>query len=403
VTALAAPTGRGALRYVLILGALAAFAPLSFDMYLPAFPELVRDLDASASLVQLSLTSCLLGVAVGQLVFGAASDSLGRRRPLLAGLAAYALASLACAAAPTVEALVALRLLQGFAAGAAVVASRAVVRDIHSGVEAARFFSLMMLVNGLAPILAPAFGSGVLELTSWRGVFVVLAATGVLLLGATGLGLPETNPPEQRRSSALGETLRGFAELLRHRGFVAYALALGLAIGGMFAYIAGSPFALQELHGLSPAGFALAFGVNAVGIMASGQANRALLRRFTQRALLRAGQVAILAGATMTVAAVVLEAGLAPLLVGLFVAVAPVGFVLPNATALALADHPHLAGTASALLGVAQFVVAAAVTPLVGVAGADSAVPMALAFLLLAIGGRAAIVLLSPRPPAPIP
>lgn len=370
-------------------------------MYLPAFPELARELGASASLVQLSLTSCLVGVAAGQLVFGSASDSLGRRRPLLTGLAVYTLASLACAVAPTAEALVVLRLLQGFAAGAAVVASRAVVRDIHSGVEAARFFSLMMLVNGLAPILAPAIGSGVLELTSWRGVFVVLAVTGVLLLAATGFALPETNPPARRRSAALGETLRGFAELLRHRSFVAHALALGLAIGSMFAYIAGSPFALQELHGLSPAGFALAFGANAVGIMACGQANRFLLRRFTPRALLRAGQLASLAGAALTFAAVVLDAGLPALLAGLFVAVAPVGFVFPNATALALADHPHVAGSASALLGTAQFVVAAAVTPLVGVAGADSAVPMAIAFLVLAAGGRAAIALLSRRPAAP--
>jgi len=387
----------GTVRLVVILGGLAAFAPLSFDMYLPAFPELATDFGASASAIQLTLTSCLVGVAVGQLVFGSLSDARGRRGPLLVGLVVYTIASALCALAPDALTLAGLRFVQGFAAGAAVVASRAVVRDLHSGTAAARFFSSLMLVNGLAPVLAPSIGSAVLEVTTWEGIFLVLAATGVLLVGAVALGLPETLPRERRREAGLRRVLAGFGEPLRDRWFVGHALALGLAVSGVFAYIAGSSFVLQDVYGLSARQFGLVFGVNGLGILVCGQLNRLLLRWTEPRRLLLAGLGASAVAGVGVLAAITADAPLGLVLAPLFVGVATIGFVMPNATALALTNHPHVAGSASALIGTTQFAIAAVVAPLVGIAGRDTALPLGIA---LAVLGTAALVtgIVVPRP-----
>jgi DHA1 family bicyclomycin/chloramphenicol resistance-like MFS transporter len=387
----------GTVRLVLILGGLAAFAPLSFDMYLPAFPELATDFGTSASAIQLTLTSCLVGVAVGQLVFGSLSDARGRRGPLLVGLVIYTVASALCALAPDALTLAGLRFVQGFAAGAAVVASRAVVRDLHSGTAAARFFSSLMLVNGLAPVLAPSIGSAVLEVTTWEGIFLVLAATGVLLVAAVALGLPETLPRERRREAGLRRVLAGFGEPLHDRWFVGHALALGLAVSGVFAYIAGSSFVLQDVYGLSPRAFALVFGVNGLGIIVCGQLNRLLLRWTEPRRILLAGLGACAVAGVGVLVAIVADAPLGLVLAPLFVGVATIGFVMPNATALALTNHPHVAGSASALLGTTQFAIAAVVAPLVGIAGRDTALPLGIA---LAVLGAAALVtgIVVPRP-----
>ena len=392
----------GTVRLVVILGGLAAFAPLSFDMYLPAFPELATDFGTSASAIQLTLTSCLVGVAVGQLVFGSLSDARGRRGPLLVGLVVYTVASALCALAPDALTLAGLRFVQGFAAGAAVVASRAVVRDLHSGTAAARFFSSLMLVNGLAPVLAPSIGSAVLEVTTWEGIFLVLAATGVLLVGAVALGLPETLPRERRREAGLRRVLAGFGEPLRDRWFVGHALALGLAVSGVFAYIAGSSFVLQDVYGLSPRQFGLVFGVNGLGILVCGQLNRLLLRWTEPRRILLAGLGASAVAGVGVLAAIAADAPLGLVLTPLFVGVATIGFVMPNATALALTNHPHVAGSASALIGTTQFAIAAVVAPLVGIAGRDTALPLGIA---LAVLGTAALVtgIVVPRPRAVAP
>ncbi len=369
-------------------------------MYLPAFPELADDFDASASSVQLTLTACLLGLGIGQIVTGPVSDALGRRRPLLVGLGVYVGASLLCAVSPSIYALAGLRFLQGLAAGAGVVTSRAVVRDLFTGPAASRFFSRMMLVNGLAPILAPTIGAAVLVFTSWRGVFVVLAGIGAVLLLGSWLGLRETVAPERRRTGGARESIRGFGKLLHSRTFVGYALGQGLALGAMFAYISGSPFVLQEIYGLSPRLFAASFGINAVAIVAGSQVNGFLVGRVAPRPLLLGGLGTLAGGGLALLAVVVLDAGLAGVLATLFVLTCSVGFIIPNATALALADHPHVAGSASALLGLTQFLVAAAAVPLVGVAGSDSALPMAAVIATLAVGAVAAIVTLTPAGPA---
>jgi DHA1 family bicyclomycin/chloramphenicol resistance-like MFS transporter len=376
-------------RRVLILGGLTAFGPLSLDMYLPALPALARGFSAAESEVQLTLTACVLGIAIGQVLAGPLSDTLGRRRPLMAGLALYTAASLLCAAAPAVPALTAFRLLQGFGAAAGIVIARAVVRDLHSGTAAARYFSMLMLVAGSAPILAPVIGGQVLRVTSWRGVFVVLGLFGAALLVASALGLRETLPADRRRSGELRDTLRTFGGLLTDRVFLGYALASGFAFAALFSYISGSPFVLQQLFGLSPQQFSAVFAMNAVGIVVSGQVNGRLVGRVGPGRMLTGGLVAIAAGGVTLLVVTVAGLGLAGILPPLFVVVASIGFVMPNCTALALSDYPRSAGSASALLGLSQFILGAAAAPLVGLGGA-SALPMAIvmaACSLLAVLG----------------
>jgi DHA1 family bicyclomycin/chloramphenicol resistance-like MFS transporter len=369
---------------LVILGSLAAFGPLSNDTYLSALPAIGDDLDASAASVQLTVTACLLGLAAGQLVAGPLSDRLGRRRPLLVGLAGYTVVSLLCALAPTVWALVALRLLQGLCGAAGIVIARAIVRDLHEGVAAARMFGLILVVTGLAPILAPIAGAAVLHVSSWRGIFVALAAVGAAISLATLVGLPESLPTERRRSDGLRRTLSVFGGLVRDRWFMGHGLATGLVFGAMFAYIAGSPFVLQEIYGLSPVAFSLLFGLNALGIVGASVVGSRIVGRVRPRTLLTAGLVQACLGAALLVLAVVLDLGVVAVCAALFLVVSAVGLVSPNATALALTEHPETAGSASALLGLLQFVVGALAAPLVGVAGAEDALPMALTIAALA-------------------
>jgi DHA1 family bicyclomycin/chloramphenicol resistance-like MFS transporter len=386
-------------RLVLILGSLSAFGPLSIDMYLPAFPSLSKDLHAGPSAVQLTLTACLIGLAVGQLVAGPLSDTLGRRRPLLVGLVCYTVLSAACFVAPSVYALAGLRLLQGFGGSAGLVIAGAAVRDRYAGVAMARFLSTLMLVNGLAPIVAPVIGGQLLRVTSWRGVFVVLTGFGLVLLVACIAWFDESLPPERRRPGSLPDTMRSFGELLRDRKFAGYALAGGLAFAAMFAYISGSSFVLQDIFGLSPQQFGLVFGTNALGIVVVGQLNRWLVNRFAPRLLLAIGLAAATAGGALLVVAVLAGWGLPALLPGLFAVVASIGIVLPNTRALATADYPDLAGTSSALLGVSQFAIGGLVAPLIGLGGTGTALPMVVVIAALTVLALVVFVLMTrPRP-----
>src|SRR4051794_25494598 len=302
----AAPTraSRGRLHLILMLGSLSMFAPLSIDMYLPALPTLGRDFDASASETQLTLSAFFLGLALGQAVIGPLSDALGRRRPLLVGLVAYAFASLFCAIAPSIAVLIGLRFVQGFAGAAGIVIARAIVRDLHSGIAAARFMSVLMLVSGLAPILAPILGGQLLRFAPWQGMFLLLAVVGGLLTVFVGTGLPETLPSDGRQTGGLGATVATFGHLLSNRAFMGYALANGLAIGGALAYISGSPFILQEIYGVSPQAFSLLFGLNALGMVTCGQINGRLVGR-VQPARLLGGALVATTCASLTLLAVV--------------------------------------------------------------------------------------------------
>jgi MFS transporter, DHA1 family, multidrug resistance protein len=383
-----APLGPGTVRLVIVLGSMNAIGPLSIDMYLPAFPEIARELHTSASSVQLTLTACVAGLALGQLVLGPLSDRFGRRIPVIAAMLTYAVASLLCALATSVGALIALRFVQGLAGAGGIVISRAVVRDLHSGARAVRLFSSLMLVTGLAPILAPLVGGQLLAISSWEGIFISLSILSALIATLTALGLRETLPPERRVPSGLRRTLQTMGMLLRDRSFLGHALAGGLTFGALFAYISGSPFVLQGIYGLSPQVFSLAFALNGLGLVAASQVNARIVERLGPTRLLRRALASVVASACALL--VVVSIGDLPVwavLVPMFAIVSSIPFVLPNSTALALADHAAVAGTASALLGLIQFMVCALAAPLVGVAGPDTAVPMAVIMVALAVGG----------------
>lgn len=379
---------------VIILGALSAFGPLSMDMYLPSLPALAHDFSASTSQVQITLSTCLLGLASGQLIAGPLSDAAGRRRPLLIGVALYAAASLLCVVAPSVFTLAVLRFVQGLAGAAGIVISRAVVRDLYSGVAAARFFSLLMLVNGLAPILAPIIGSQLLRFTSWRGVFVTLAIIGVILFLLSAFGLKETHSVERRQTGGLAATFSAFRVLCSDRLFIGYALAGGLSFAAMFAYISGSSFVLQDIYGVSPQLFGVLFGINALGIVVAGQVNGRLVGRVSARGLLTCGLSSVAFGGLALLLMAVSGVGLVGILPAFFIIVASQGLVMPNSAALGLADHPRIAGSASALLGMLQYAIGALVAPLVGLGGGKTALPMSLVIAFCGVASLGVFLLL---------
>ncbi|MEU1044407.1 multidrug effflux MFS transporter [Streptomyces sp. NPDC005897] len=394
---------RVGLLVTLILGSLTATPPLAMDMYLPALPEVTRSLSAPAAIVQLTLTACLAGMALGQIVVGPMSDKWGRRRPLLAGLAVYVVATALCAVAPTVELLVAFRLVQGLAGAAGIVIARAVVRDLYDGVAMARFFSTLMLISGVAPVVAPLIGGQILRVTDWRGVFVVLVVVGVVLGVVVWAKLPETLPVEERHAGGVGDTLRAMRGLLADRAFTGYMLAGGFAFASLFAYVAASPFVMQEIYGASAQTFSLLFGLNSIGLVVVGQINgKILVGRVRLDRVLGLGLVVVIAAATVLLLmslGVFGEVGLGPVAAVLFVLMSAMGISLPNTQALALMRVRTSAGSASALLGTSSFLIGAVASPLVGIAGEDTAVPMAVVQLVAAVVALGFLVTLC-RPPA---
>jgi DHA1 family bicyclomycin/chloramphenicol resistance-like MFS transporter len=320
----------------------------------------------------------------------------------VAGVAAYALLSLLIALAPSAPVLAGLRLLQGVAGGVGIVVARAIVRDLYSGAEAARFFSRLTLIFGVAPVLAPTLGSAVLRVTSWHGIFVALGLIAVVLTAALAVRLPETLPPQRRSTGGLAETAAAARTLFRDRVFLGYALTQALSLAALFVYLAGSSFVLQDGYGLSPTVYGLLFGLNAVGLIIVGQANARLVDRFPTRVLL----LAALAVQTLSGALVLLSAllgNLAGLLAGLFLLIATIGMVPPNATALALDRHPDRAGTAAALVGGLQSAIAAMAAPLAGIGDPGGGVPMGALILAFAVAALLTVPLLTgerqrPRP-----
>ncbi len=357
---------------IVVLGLLVALGPLTIDMYLPALPQIAKDYSVSSSVVQLTLTGTLAGLALGQLVIGPLSDSLGRRRPLMAGIVLHMLSSLVCLVAPNILVLGIARGLQGVGAAATMVVAIAIVGDLFSNSTAATVMSRLMLVLGVAPVIAPSLGAAVLLRFSWHWVFAVLVVLAGLLLLLAALALPETLPAAHRRPLRVRGILSTYGELLSDRRFVTLALVAALGMSGLFAYIAGASFVLQVRHGLGQQAFALVFGAGAVALIAATQFNVVLLRRFTPQT------ITVWALAASASAGVVFVGLAASGIVGLYAFVLPVwailaamGFVLPNAPAVALSRHSEAAGTAAALLGAGQFGLGAAVAPLVGVLGND--------------------------------
>ncbi|MBT1538645.1 multidrug effflux MFS transporter [Ralstonia solanacearum] len=389
------PSLRGAIPgWLLLLGALTAIGPLSVDMYLPSLPTIARDLKTSSAAAGITLTAFLISLAIGQLIYGPASDRFGRKPPLYIGLALYVAASIGCAFAADAGTLALLRAVQGFGGCAGMVISRAAVRDRMDPAGAAQAYSTLMLVMGVAPILAPMIGGAVLQVTAWRMIFAVLATFGVLSLAAVHFQMRESLDPAHVRPLAAGRVLRDYWELLRDRHYAAPMVCGAVFVSGMFAYITVSPFVLIDHYGLSPAQYAWVFGSNAAGMIAASRINVRLVHRFSPAGVLR--RALWIPVGTSVAAAVAVAAGFTPLplvLAALFCYVASIGCISPNTGALAMAGQGARAGTGSALMGAMQFGLGMVTGTVVAAIGQDAAPLLGMmavcAVLALGLGLRA--------------
>ncbi|MCY8207192.1 Bcr/CflA family efflux MFS transporter [Bacillus subtilis] len=385
------PTGKERLALAFLLGMLAILGPLNIDMYLPSFPEIAEDLSASASLVQLSLTACLVGLTIGQLIVGPVSDAQGRRKPLLICIFLFALSSLFCALSPNITTLVAARFLQGFTASAGLVLSRAIVRDVFTGRELSKFFSLLMVITAVAPMVAPMTGGAILLLpfATWHTIFHVLMIIGFLLVLLIALRLKETLPPEKRIPSSIGTSVKTMGSLLKDRSFMGYALTVGFIHGGSFAYVSGTPFVYQDIYGVSPQVFSILFGINGLAIISGSF----IIGRFGgiihEKSLLRIAVITAMIATAVLLTMTMIHGPLATLVISIFIYMITIGMVLTSTFTLAMEKQGHRAGSASALLGMLPLLLGSIVSPLVGI-NETTAVPMgAIMFVTAAIGSLA--------------
>lgn len=385
------PTGKERLALAFLLGMLAILGPLNIDMYLPSFPEIAEDLSASASLVQLSLTACLVGLTIGQLIVGPVSDAQGRRKPLLICIFLFALSSLFCALSPNITTLVAARFLQGFTASAGLVLSRAIVRDVFTGRELSKFFSLLMVITAVAPMVAPMTGGAILLLpfATWHTIFHVLMIIGFLLVLLIALRLKETLPSEKRIPSSIGTSVKTMGSLLKDRSFMGYALTVGFIHGGSFAYVSGTPFVYQDIYGVSPQVFSILFGINGLAIISGSF----IIGRFGgiihEKSLLRIAVITAVIATAVLLTMTMIHGPLATLVISIFIYMITIGMVLTSTFTLAMEKQGHRAGSASALLGMLPLLLGSIVSPLVGI-NETTAVPMgAIMFVTAVIGSLA--------------
>lgn len=390
----AQPSKRASALLVAVLAALTAVAPLAIDTYVPGFPSMGDSLHASSSAVQLTMTAFLAGLVVGQLVIGPISDGLGRRGLLIWGTAGFAAFSLVCAVAPNITVLTGARFLQGVAGAAGMVLARAVLTDRFHGPDIPRYFALLSQILGVAPIVGPVLGGAILSVSTWRAVFVTLAVIGGAMLLAVLRKVPETLPPERRQTGGLPSAFRAMGELLGRRTFMGYVLVLALCSAAMFAYISGSSFVFEDLHGISSTTYSLIFASNAVGMLIAGALFAKLAARGVRlNTLLTAG---VCTAAFGTLAQVALVATVGETLAGtwatLFVTMTGVGMVFPSTMSLGQTLGRAAPGAASALLGGVQFLFGALTSPLVGLFGENSSLPMAVIMLIAAAGAGVALV-----------
>jgi DHA1 family bicyclomycin/chloramphenicol resistance-like MFS transporter len=364
-------------RIALVLGLLSAIGPFAIDMYLPALPEIGSSLGAAIGPVQMSLTAFFLSLGVGQLLYGPVSDMVGRKPPLFFGLGLFAVASVGCALATDIHMLIALRFVQGLGAAAGMAIPRAVVRDLHTGNDAARLMSLLMLVFSVSPILAPLVGSAVISFTGWRGVFWAVTLASAVGLLATGFFLKETRPVEQRVESSLGSAIKAYGVLLRDTHYLGLVFIGAFAMAGFFTYLANSSFVMIDHYGLSPTLYSVAFGVNAASFIGASQFNGVLGERF---GLVRLVKFSVSACGLVMLAMFGYFAGggdqLEVLIALYFIASAFMGFIIPTTSVLALDRHGAIAGTASALLGTLQMLTGALMMSVVGLFTDGRPLPM---------------------------
>lgn len=378
-------TRRERALYVVVLGALTALGPFTVDLYLPAFPQVEADLGVSTALIQLTLTATTLGFAVGQLLVGPWSDAVGRRLPLILATSLHVGASLGVALAPDIAWLMVFRVLQGFGAAAGGVVAMATVRDLFGGYPLVRMLSRLSLVNGLAPILAPVIGSQLLLVMPWRGLFLVLAAYGVIIVIAASLLIVETLPPE-RRVTAGHATLRDrYRSLFSDRIFIGVAIIGGMSFSGLFAYLSASPFLFQEVYGLDPQGYGLLFALNSIGVVAGVQISSRLARRIPPPWILAGSTLVLLGSAVAIIVLDLAGAGFWGTVVPLWFFITACGFGFPMVQALALVNHGSEAGTAASLLGALNFGLAGLLSPIVGLFGIANAIPMGTVMALTSV------------------
>ncbi len=385
---------RAAATTNVVLALLTMFGPISLDLYLPLLPDLARDLNAAPASAQLTMTACLFGLALGQLIAGPLSDRFGRRRPVLVGVSAYVVMSAVCAVAPSVEVLLVARFLQGFAGAAGIVVAQAAGRDLYAGPALARFYGRLGVLGGLAAIIGPVAGGQLASITDWRGVFVLLAGLGVAILVAALVALPECLPPGRRVSGGLATTGRNYARLLTDRRLVAVVLLTGFVNAGLFAYLSGATFILQGTYGLSPQAYSLAFASNSVGFIACAYLAGRLSGRWSEARVLLVGLVMTLIGSLGLIASLVVPLPLTAVVACLVVLVSGIGVTTPPATSLALADYPHLAGTTSSLLGLTRCAFGGLAAPMVGLGGAVTAASLGTVTLIVTLAAAAAFVAL---------
>jgi DHA1 family bicyclomycin/chloramphenicol resistance-like MFS transporter len=392
-----APSPALARKLAWTLGGMSAFGPFAIDMYLPGFPAIAKDLGTTIAAVQITLAIFLLGLAVGQVFWGTLSDRAGRRTPLLSGCLLFSCAAVVCATAHSIHALIAARFIMGLGGSAGVVVARAIVRDLFEEEEAAGFYSMMMIIGGIGPIVAPFLGSLLLTHFTWRAIFWTIAAFGGLCIAAVVWSVPETLAREDRARGHLVDVFRGYGRILVNRRFLGPALAIGCTSGMLFTYIANSSFIFIELFGVPVALFGFLFATNSVGLYIGGQSNRWLLRRFSSEQLLRKGMWINVCAALLLVGCAWTGLGGFPLLFGvLFLCLATLGVIFPNATAMAMQPFADEAGSASALLGIFQFILGAAGGALVGVFHNGTALPMAIQIACYGVAARG-ILLLTPK------
>ncbi|HEX7661152.1 MAG TPA: multidrug effflux MFS transporter [Pseudonocardiaceae bacterium] len=373
---------------LLTLALLSSIAPFGTDLYLPSFPRMVTELSTSQTGVQLSLTAFLIGAGVGQVLFGPLSDRLGRRSPLVVGTIVFVLASATAALAPTLVVLIAARLVQGLSGAAGMVISRAIVADRTKGVEAARALSLMMLVGGIAPIIAPFAGSTLAGVVDWRGLLWIVTVIGAIAAAATLVLVRDTR---RARPTAAHDGLarHGLARQLASPAYVGNAVAFGFGFATMMSYISASPFLYQGLMGLSTIEYGLAFALNALALSLVSMLSRRLNYRFPAAALARAGLLINLTAIVVLALLAVLHVNALWLAVPIFFAVGSLGLVFGNSTALALHAIPQASGLGSAFLGLLQFALAGIISPLVSIGGKGTAIPLALTMLGAALVANA--------------
>jgi DHA1 family bicyclomycin/chloramphenicol resistance-like MFS transporter len=378
-----------------VLALLTVFGPISMDLYLPVLPALTRELSAPTSVAQLTVTACLLGLALGQLVAGPVSDRFGRRRPVLVGVALYIVTCLVCAASPTIEVLIVARFAQGLAGAVGIVIAQSAGRDIYEGGRLLRFYGQLTVLGGFAAIVGPVIGGQLTAVTDWRGVFVFLAGLGAVILLAVTLVQRETLAPSLRTIGGLGASLKHFRRLLDDRMLVGAVLVTGFLNAALFAYLSGATYVLQGSYGLSPQGYSLAFGLNSLGFMIFGYLGGRIAERWGERRTLNVGIALALLGAAGILVTGLLQLPLIAIVCSLFAMVSGVAFTAAPATSLSLSNYPEIAGTASSLLGMARFAFGGVAAPLVGLAGASMTVGLgavAVASCCAAVASAAVLV-----------